>query len=123
MQEQAFTAEHDEHSGAAPEKRQFQPRVPAHMSAHIVAPGQYSPAPCVVREFSQAGGKIHIEDGWIVPPTFWLLIQGDTVMHYCKVIWREGLAMGVEFPPGHSGAWWRYTRTLLNNGLPTRARV
>ena len=123
MSQQAVIANHAEAESDGSEKRGCQPRVPAHMTAHIVAPGQYSPAPCVVREFSQSGGRIELEDGWIVPPTFWILIQGDTVMHYCRIIWREGLALGVEFPPGHSGSWWRYTRSLLNTGLPSRARI
>jgi len=108
---------------AATNKRRYEPRLPAHMAAQILAPGQYSPAPCVVREISQTGGKLQLEEGWIIPPTFWLLIQGDSVMHYCKVMWREGPALGIEFPADQSSAWWRSTRFLLNTGVPNRARV
>jgi hypothetical protein len=105
------------------EQRQHEPRLPAHMAARIVAPGQVSPAPCRVREISPAGAKLHIEDGWIIPPTFWLRIDGDTRLHYCAVVWRDGLNIGVEFPSGHDGTWWRHSRAAVNRQLPTRARI
>lgn len=104
-------------------KRRYEPRLPVHMAAKITAPGQVSPAPCVVRQISQAGARLQIVDGWIIPPTFWLLIDGDTRLHYCVVVWREGTNLGVEFPPGHDGTWWRHSRATLNKQLPNRNRI
>jgi PilZ domain len=90
---------------AAIEKRRHQPRLPAHMTASIVAPGQLSPAPCVVREVSFEGAKLELDGEWIIPKLFWLRIEGDVRLHYCVVVWRDGSSVGVEFPP-HRNDWW-----------------
>jgi hypothetical protein len=105
------------------EKRRYEPRLPAYMAARIVAPGQVSPAPCVVLEISQAGAKLQIGNDWILPRTFWLRIDGDTLMHYCTLVWREGQHVGVEFPPGHDSSWWKHSQAIRDKQLPSRARV
>jgi hypothetical protein len=92
-------------ASAAIEQRKHQPRLPAHMSASIVAPGQLSPAPCVVREVSFTGAKLELDVNWIIPKLFWLRIDGDVRLHYCVVAWRNGSRVGVEFPP-HRNDWW-----------------
>lgn len=92
-------------ASAASEKRKHQPRLPARMTASIVAPGQLSPAPCVVREVSFAGAKLELDVNWIIPKLFWLRIDGDVRLHYCVVAWRSGPSVGVEFPP-HRNDWW-----------------
>jgi hypothetical protein len=92
-------------ASAAIEKRRHQPRLPAHMSANIVAPGQLSPAPCTVREVSFEGAKLELDVNWIIPKLFWLRIEGDVRLHYCVVAWRHGSSVGVEFPP-HRNDWW-----------------
>jgi len=105
------------------EQRQFHPRLPANMSARIVAPGQISPAPCVVREISQFGAKLEIRPGWIIPRTFWLRIDGDSRLHHCLVVWRSSLIIGVDFPKEHDNTWWRHSRELLKKQIPSRARI
>jgi hypothetical protein len=109
-------------SKTAVEARQHEPRLGAHMAAKIVAPGQVSPAPCVVREISPAGAKLEIADGWIIPRTFWLRITGDTCLHHCALVWRDGQAVGVEFSTGHGRTWWQHRRAS-NQQLPNRARI
>jgi hypothetical protein len=104
------------------ENRQYQPRLSAHMAAHIVAPGQVSPAPCIVREISPAGAKLYIDRGWILPRNFWLRIDGDTCMHFCTIVWRNGDALGIDFPAARDSSWWKHC-IGLNRGLPSRARI
>jgi len=93
------------------------------MAARIVAPGQNSPAPCLVREISEAGAKLQIDECWIIPRTFWLRIDGDIRLHHCTVVRRNGPEIGVEFPVGHDSSWWKHSRAALNRQLPTRARI
>jgi hypothetical protein len=75
------------------------------MAASIIAPGQLSPAPCLVQEVSPEGAKLQLDVNWIIPMLFWLRIVGDVRLHYCKVIWRRGTAVGVEFPRAQN-EWW-----------------
>ena len=75
------------------------------MAASIVAPGQLSPAPCLVQEVSPEGAKLHLDENWVIPKLFWLRIEGGVRLHYCKVIWRNGTAVGVEFPR-EQNQWW-----------------
>jgi hypothetical protein len=75
---------------AALDSTHYEPCLPDYMPARIMALGQVSSAPCVVREISQAGAILQVDDGWILPRTFWLCIEGETCMHYCTAVWRKG---------------------------------
>ena len=90
---------------SVPEQRKHEARLPASMAANIVAPGQLSPAPCVIQEVSAEGARLHLDENWIIPKLFWLRICGDVRLHYCRMIWRCGAAVGVEFPQKQN-QWW-----------------
>ena len=47
------------------------------MSARIVMPEQKSFAPCLVRDVSQKGAKLIMDDCWLIPRAFWLRIDDD----------------------------------------------
>ena len=103
------------------EQRRHQPRLTAYMPAKIIVPGKVSEAPCVIRQISPAGAQLHVDPSWILPRCFWLRMVGETQMHYCTVIWREGLHVGVEFRSDQRSSWW--SRSYEKNQLPNRARV
>ncbi|HEY7748407.1 MAG TPA: hypothetical protein VH933_07005 [Aestuariivirgaceae bacterium] len=103
------------------ERRQDTPRLSARMAAKIIAPGQVSPAPCIVTEISPVGAKLNIDSGWILPRNFWLRIDGDRDVHYCTIKWRDGGTVGVDFPSGQHDSLWRHNFSLRQ--LPSRARV
>jgi hypothetical protein len=86
-----------------------------------LAPGQISPAPCLVQDISEMGAKLRVNDGWIVPKTFWLRINGDSNLRHCTVAWRKGQVLGVRFAADDK-SWWRHTKAALNGLLPIRAR-
>jgi hypothetical protein len=85
------------------EKRRHQPRILAHMAAHIV-PGRS--VLCTVREVSPTGARLRLDGDWILPRGFWLRLVGDVQMHYCAVTWTGGGAVGVEFRPDQRSSWW-----------------
>jgi hypothetical protein len=107
---------------AQSEKRQQQPRPSSNMTARIMAPGQLSPAPCVILEISPAGAKLELAKGWIIPRSFWLRIDGDPLMHRCAIKWVEGDTFGVEFPSDCAHLWWNYIRAI-GKQLPNRNRL
>jgi PilZ domain-containing protein len=98
------------------EKRRDLPRLPARMEACIVAPVHGSLASCVVREVSPAGAKLEVDDDWFLPEAFWLRIVGDTGMHFCKVAWRHGASVGVNFVAGHDHEWWKQAQPSKEGG-------
>jgi hypothetical protein len=104
------------------ELRQYAPRLSAYMPARIVVPGKISPAHCIIREISPAGGRIEIDVDWILPKQFWLRIIGDTIMYKCTIEWRAGRNVGVNFDLEDRTSWWMHSQRLSNR-LPNRARL
>ena len=97
-----------------------QNQLPASMVASIVAPGQLRPAPCVVQEVSPEGARLRLDENWIIPKLFWLRIEGDARLHYCKVAWRSGKALGVEFPREQDQWWSKFCDRDRINKRPMR---
>jgi hypothetical protein len=104
------------------ENRQQQPRLSSHMPARILAPGQGSPAPCVIIEISPTGAKLELAKGWIIPRSFWLRIDGDSQMHRCTIKWIDGNTFGVEFPSDSAQSWWKHSQ-MLGKQLSHRQRL
>jgi hypothetical protein len=106
---------------ASAEKRQDQPRLSAYMPAKIIVPGQACPAECIIRQISPAGAQLQVDTAWILPPTFWLRIIGDTSMYHCTVMWRDGRKIAVDFGNDRS-SWWANSHGVVKQ-LPNRARI
>lgn len=66
------------------------------MSARIVMPEQKSFAPCLVRDVSQTGAKLIMDDCWLIPRAFWLRIDDDPFLRYYTVVWRSAGEIGIE---------------------------
>lgn len=88
------------------EQRRDGTRLPTEMGAQIFAPGQRSSVPCIVRDISPAGAKLEIDNGWVLPRSFWLRIDGHTHMYFCMVVWRKDAHMVVDFPSSRDSSWW-----------------
>jgi hypothetical protein len=81
--------------------KRHQPHASGNIAAYIVAPGQLSPAPCIVREISHFGAKLQVDSCWISPRVFWLRLNGNVCLHHCLFLWRAGEFVGVDFSPQH----------------------
>jgi hypothetical protein len=103
-------------------KRHHQPRRPTYIAAQIIMPGQVSSVPCVVREISPAGARLDIDAAWIMPRSFLLRMEGNTCMHSCTVVWRNGLDVGVKFAPGRDKTGWQSSQGIPNQ-MPNPARI
>jgi len=53
--------------------------------------------PCVVRDLSASGARLHVDSPDEIPNTFDLLIELDGFESQCETIWREGKQIGVRF--------------------------
>lgn len=70
-----------------------------HYNARIFTDKDTPPVTCSISDISQTGARIVLEREEKLPDTFMLLLtpNGDARRH-CRVIWRDGLNVGVQFP-------------------------
>lgn len=79
------------------QRRQF------HYNAAIVIEGGKQPHPCAIVDISDSGARLQFEDEFEVPERFVLLLtKGKGPRRRCKVVWRNGLFIGVQFPPAEA---------------------
>jgi hypothetical protein len=75
------------------------PRRQFHYNATIVIEGSKQPYPCAVVDISDTGGRLQLGDDRELPGHFLLLLTKDgKARRHCKIVWRNGLLIGVEFP-------------------------
>ena len=56
------------------------------------------PRPCLLRDISSAGARLFIDAADEVPDHFLLLLtKGDGAARDCRVVWRDGNQIGLEF--------------------------
>lgn len=81
-----------------PELRKKQ-RQQFHYSASILKDGKGPPLPCQLCDISATGARLMLKDDCELPDRFILLLtQTGDARRSCRVVWRTGLALGVEFP-------------------------
>ena len=74
----------------APRKRTFK-------GAFILFNERKSTMQCTVRDISEIGARLKFSDPQQVPEDFSLLIELDGLEAVCRVAWRSGDQVGVEF--------------------------
>jgi hypothetical protein len=75
------------------------PRRQFHYSAQILTERNGQPRACSISDVSATGARIVLAQEAELPDRFILLLSasGDA-RRVCRVIWRSGLTVGVEFP-------------------------
>jgi hypothetical protein len=75
------------------------PRRQFHYNASVLLDGTSSPHPCAISDISATGARIVLATECNLPERFILLLtpSGEARRH-CRLVWRNGLAAGVEFP-------------------------
>ncbi|HLN36892.1 MAG TPA: PilZ domain-containing protein [Xanthobacteraceae bacterium] len=81
------------------------PRRQFHYNAGVLLDGTSPPHPCAIADISQTGARLVLENECELPERFILLLtRGGEARRHCRLVWRDGLAAGVEFPTPHSHA-------------------
>ena len=52
---------------------------------------------CTVEDLTTAGAGLHVGTTFGLPRVFLLMIDGEQMTRYCKVIWMDGKRLGVSF--------------------------
>ena len=79
------------------------PRRQFHYSARILTDRKGPPHECSISDISETGARILLAREEDLPDRFVLLLTAaGEARRVCRVVWRAGLTVGVEFPDGHS---------------------
>ena len=78
------------------------------------------PQVCVIVDMSESGAQLQVPADVAVPGEFSLLIGGNShVRRHCKLVWRSGNRMGVEFRVGVKTSTRDVGQQLGANGVAT----
>jgi hypothetical protein len=72
-------------------------RIPRLSHAVVVSLTDVKVIDCMLHDISTTGARIWVEDGDRVPDYFKLKIPGAPLIPRCRVRWRSGHDLGVEF--------------------------
>ncbi len=80
-------------------KLRKKPRRQFHYNARILIDTKTPPIACSISDISEIGARLSLASEHALPETFMLLLTANGgARRRCRVIWRDGLTMGVEFP-------------------------
>jgi hypothetical protein len=75
------------------------PRRHFHYNAKILISEKGVPHSCSIADISESGARIVLEKDEELPPRFVLLLtKSGGARRICRVVWRTGRTVGVEFP-------------------------
>jgi len=55
---------------------------------------------CTIRDFSDDGARLRVENGYALPLHFRLKTETDPIGHTCEVVWRKPDEVGIRFIDG-----------------------
>ena len=75
------------------------PRRQFHYNASVLLGAKSVPQPCAIADISATGARIVLATVCELPERFILLLtRSGEARRHCRLVWRNGLAAGVEFP-------------------------
>jgi len=80
-------------------ERRLQPRAMLHLPGMVLRGDGLPPITCTVVDMSQSGASINAPNIALPDEFVVSLTTNASVLRKCKVIWREGFMVGVQFTP------------------------
>ena len=86
-------------------ERRNAPRRVLNRTAQYYCDGSQIPRTCLVTDISDSGARLYSESD--IPNAFTLAVSGEgfDTKHECRVVWRLGHEMGVEFVKPQGRIW------------------
>jgi hypothetical protein len=76
-----------------------------HRPASVLLAEDSPPRSCTIEDISDTGARITLECDGDLPEEFTLLLTANGATHRrCRVVWRTGLTVGVQFPARTPGS-------------------
>lgn len=74
-------------------------------SGTIAYSDRFKTLSCTVRDLSEGGARLRVDNPMFVPTHFELLVEQDGFEADCEIVWRADKDLGVRFtsPPRHRG--------------------
>lgn len=70
-----------------------------HYNAKIMKDKDSAPLACAISDISESGARLSLESDVELPAEFILLLTSNgRARRHCRVVWRDGLTVGVKFP-------------------------
>ncbi len=66
----------------------------------IVTHGDVSGIECIIRDYSEDGARLRVENGHLLPLHFRLSTETDPVGYECEIVWRKANEVGIRFIDG-----------------------
>ena len=75
------------------------PRRQFHYNASVLLDAKSPRQPCAIADISDTGARLVLAKECELPERFILLLtRSGEARRHCRLVWRNGLAAGVEFP-------------------------
>lgn len=75
------------------------PRRQFHYQARILTSETGTPSACAIADISESGARIVLAGDEELPRNFLLLLSSQGgALRVCRLVWQDGLTVGVEFP-------------------------
>jgi len=75
------------------------PRRHFHYNARIFTAEKAPLLPCALADISESGARLTLKNDAELPQQFMLVLtKAGEARRRCRVVWRDGLTLGVEFP-------------------------
>jgi len=75
------------------------PRRQFHYDAKILKGKETPPLACWISDISETGARLNLASDVELPDTFLLLLTANGgARRHCRIVWRDGLVVGVKFP-------------------------
>jgi hypothetical protein len=75
------------------------PRQQFHYNARIQIDSKAPLVTCAIVDISESGARLSLEADEPLPETFMLLLtRNGRARRHCRLVWRNGQTLGVEFP-------------------------
>jgi len=80
-----------------------QPRRQFHYQASVLVSKNGPPIACEIADISHTGARIVLANELELPDRFILMLNANgDARRVCRVVWRDGVTIGVEFPEAQS---------------------
>ena len=73
------------------------PREPIIEPCFIVTHSAADGVQCTLRDYSESGARLSVENGYALPLHFKLTTEADPTGYQCEVVWRKVDEVGVRF--------------------------
>ena len=98
-------------------ERRREPRRRILKGGRLIYYADHAGIPCILRNISDGGARVDLEQNQPTPTHFELLVSMDGTQVRCDVAWNDGVALGVAF----TAEWTQLKKPRIQSIYPTQS--